>query len=301
MANYTLEVQCAPQRAGAGSSQLAFWDGHGEGSSAPGLGQPGTNILGESEPDVAPARKVDDLKSVELCAGAGGQALGLHSAGFTHVALVEWDKDACATLRHNGRPWGWDGCVHQADVRRWRPEGDLGQIALVSAGVPCPPFSIAGKQLGPNDERDLFPALLDVVDLIRPRAVQAENVRGLLSRRFDEYRSGVESRLGDLGYVVYWRLLNACDFGVAQLRPRTVMVALSPGDAEHFSWPEPPLLIPPTVGEVLIDSMRSRGWEGAEAWAALANQIAPTLVGGSRKHGGPDLGPTRARQAWARG
>jgi len=69
--------------------------------------------------------------------------------------------------------------------------------------------------------------------------------------------------------------------------------------AAHFSWPEPAAEPPPTVGDVLDDLMRSRGWPGADAWRAGAQRIAPTIVGGSKKHGGPDLGPTRARQAWA--
>lgn len=237
--------------------------------------------------------------SVELCAGAGGQALGLHQAGFEHLALVELDADACATLRTNGKKWGWDQRVHCADIRRWKPP-DLGEVDLVAAGVPCPPFSIAGKQLGHEDERDLFPTLLDLVEALEPRAVQAENVRGLLGSRFEEYREAVEDRLREMGYLTEWQLLNACDFGVAQLRPRTVMVALRPDDMEQFEWPTGKLSSPPTVGEKLLKSMSARGWEGAEAWAELANNIAPTLVGGSKKHGGADLGPTRSRRAWAR-
>jgi DNA (cytosine-5)-methyltransferase 1 len=244
------------------------------------------------------------IPSVEVCAGAGGQALGLYDAGFEHVALVELDPHACATLRRNGESRGWANHVHQADLRTWfetwdRPDG-AEEIGLLSGGVPCPPFSIAGKQLGHDDQRDLFPALLDLVEALEPRAVQVENVRGLLSAKFDEYRAGVEERLLGLGYQAQWQLLNACDFGVAQLRPRTVLVALKPEDAKRFKWPTPAPSKPPTVGELLLDSMSGRGWEGAASWAESACQIAPTLVGGSRKHGGPDLGPTRARKAWAR-
>lgn len=238
--------------------------------------------------------------SVEVCAGAGGQALGLHQAGFEHLALVELDTDACRTLRSNGKKWGWDQRVHEADLRCWQPPADLGDVDLVAGGVPCPPFSIAGKQLGHEDERDLFPALLDIVEALEPRAVQAENVRGLLGRRFDYYREQVEDRLLELGYLTQWQLLNACDFGVSQLRPRTVMVALRPDDMKHFEWPMGRTSSPPTVGAKLLKSMASGGWEGAAAWAEQANNIAPTLVGGSKKHGGPDLGPTRARREWAR-
>src|SRR6202035_4495347 len=180
------------------------------------------------------------------------------------------------------------------------PPSDLGEIDLLAGGVPCPPFSIAGKQLGHEDERDLFPAVIRLARTLSPRAVLVENVKGLLTCRFDSYRQQIEEEFGNLGYQVQWKLLNACDFGVPQLRPRTAMVALLPEDVQHFAWPEPSGEKAPTVGETLLASMSSNGWKGAKAWAKQANQIAPTLVGGSRKHGGPDLGPTRARAAWAR-
>ena len=238
--------------------------------------------------------------SVEICAGAGGQAIGLHEAGFEHLALVEYDADACRTLRHNGEPLGWAPRVHHADVRAWEPSAELRNVTLVSGGVPCPPFSIAGKQLGHDDERDLFPALIDLVETLTPRAVQAENVRGLLSKKFEPYRHAIERRLSHLGYVTMWRLIIASDCGVPQLRPRTIMVALRPDDAAHFDWPTPAEAPPPTVGQTLFESIAAGGWEGAAEWASAADSIAPTLVGGSRKHGGADLGPTRAKRAWSR-
>jgi DNA (cytosine-5)-methyltransferase 1 len=204
-------------------------------------------------------------------------------------------------LRINGERLGWlEGCIHRADLRTWEPPSDIGEVDLLAAGVPCPPFSVAGKQLGHKDERDLFPAVVRLAQSLEPRAILVENVRGLLTSRFDGYRKRVEHELSELGYQVQWKLLNACDFGVPQLRPRTAMVALLREDVSHFEWPKPTTNKAPTVGEVLLPSMASNGWKGATAWAKLANQIAPTLVGGSRKHGGPDLGPTRARAAWAR-
>ena len=238
--------------------------------------------------------------SVEVCAGAGGQALGLHDAGFEHLALVELESVACETLRVNGARRGWVGRVHQADLTTWKPDASLRGVTLLSGGVPCPPFSIAGKQLGSDDERDLFPVLLALAEELEPRAIQVENVRGLLGSKFDAYRGNVEAQLLELGYLTQWQLLNACDYGVSQLRPRTVMVAMRPGDMKHFKWPNPKPQEPPTVGELLLESMKANGWNGAEAWATQADGIAPTLVGGSKKHGGPDLGPTRARRAWAR-
>jgi site-specific DNA-cytosine methylase len=99
------------------------------------------------------------LTSIELCAGAGGQALGLEQAGFRHLAVVELDHHACATLRVN-RPY-WN--TVQEDVTAWHAERYRGQVDLLAAGVPCPPFSKAGRQLGADDVRDLFPHALRIV------------------------------------------------------------------------------------------------------------------------------------------
>jgi DNA (cytosine-5)-methyltransferase 1 len=234
------------------------------------------------------------LTAIELCAGAGGQAIGLDLAGFEHVAAVEIDAHACATLRLN-RP-GWHVC--QEDLRNFSGAPFRG-VDLLAGGVPCPPFSIAGKQLGADDERDLFPEALRLVEEIRPSAVMLENVRGLAAERFADYRASVLGRLERLGYVPSWRVLNASDYGVPQLRPRFILVALRPAAAEHFAWPKPHREVP-TVGNTLGDLMAAAGWPGAPAWIAGAQALAPTIVGGSKKHGGPDLGPTRARLEWAR-
>lgn len=233
--------------------------------------------------------------SIEICAGGGGQAIGLEQAGFDHMAAVELEPHSCATLRAN-RPY-WN--VLQEDVTKWRASDYASAVDLFAGGVPCPPFSKAGKQLGGMDDRDLFPQALRLVRECRPRAVMLENVRGLLDAAFDGYRAALDSELEAEGYKPSWRLLNASDFGVPQLRPRTLLVALRPEVSEHFEWPRPLRSPAPTVGEALLEQMASRGWPGAGKWAARADKIAPTLVGGSHKHGGPDLGPTRARRAWA--
>jgi len=237
------------------------------------------------------------ITSIELCAGAGGQALGLEQAGFRHEGLVEIDRHCCTTLRFNRPKWQ----VFQKDLRDFVEEDAhvFKGIDLVAGGLPCPPFSIASKQLGERDERNLFPAALDLVDITRPRAVMIENVRGLLAASFEEYRQQIKLRFEKMGYWVEWRLLNASDFGVPQLRPRVVIVALRREIADLFSWPTGGGHKPPTVGEALYDLMAKKGWKGARAWKKRANDIAPTIVGGSLKHGGPDLGPTRAKRAWA--
>jgi DNA (cytosine-5)-methyltransferase 1 len=240
---------------------------------------------------------VTDLEVVEICAGAGGQALGLERAGFEHALAVELDGSACATLRAN-RP-GWK--VAQGDVADpevWEPAAYAG-VDLVAGGVPCPPFTVAGRQLGATDERDLFAWAVELCGRIRPRALLLENVRGLSLNRFGAYRQHVLDRLRELGYVPGWQLLQASSFGVPQLRPRSVLVAVREVDAPWFRWPAPSEVAPPTVGETLGDLMGARGWPGADRWARRASGIAPTIVGGSKKHGGADLGPTRAKRAWA--
>lgn len=237
---------------------------------------------------------MSEITSIEICAGAGGQALGLEMAGFNHAALVEIEPPACETLRQNRPEWN----VIEGDLREFSGKPFKG-VELLAGGVPCPPFSKAGKQLGAEDERDLFPEAIRLVDECRPQAVMLENVRGILDAVFDDYRNKVEKQLKKLGYVPGWKLLNASDYGVPQLRPRVVFVGIQKDLADKFTWPEPGLVTAPTVGETLYDLMKTNGWKGAARWKKQANSIAPTLVGGSKKHGGPDLGPTRAKRAWA--
>src|ERR1700722_7928975 len=189
------------------AAATAAWDPRHDGSSRQnrGLTSSGGGIVGE-------------LTVVEICAGAGGQALGLEQAGFTHAAAIELDPDACQTLRVNRGDWK----VIEDDVANLDGRAFAG-ADLFAGGVPCPPFSVAGKQLGRDDERDLFPEALRLIEEMRPRAVLLENVRGLGTRRFDAYRAQVLGRLSGLGYRSWWQLLNASDHGVPQLRPRFVL------------------------------------------------------------------------------
>ena len=235
------------------------------------------------------------LTSIEICAGAGGQALGLAMAGFVHVALVEYEKEYCDTLTFNRPEWN----VIHTDVRDFSGLPYRGKIDLLSGGVPCPPFSVAGKQLGSDDERDLFPEAIRLVKEINPRAVMLENVRGFLDPIFNEYRENIIESISSLGFKVQIKLLKANDYGVPQLRPRIVIVGIRNDISREFHYPEEHPEKSPTVGKVLYDLMKEKSWKGAKQWAKNANTIAPTIVGGSKKHGGPDLGPARARKAWA--
>jgi DNA (cytosine-5)-methyltransferase 1 len=237
---------------------------------------------------------VSELTCLEICAGAGGQSRGLELAGFGHALALEIDSDATETLRLNRPDWN----IVEGDVRNLDGAQFHG-VDLLAGGVPCPPFSVAGGQLGADDERDLFPEALRLVREVGPAAVMLENVKGLAERKFSDYRQAVIDELEGFGYEVHWQVLNACEYGVPQLRPRFVLVAIKRRYAAHFSWPTP-TSTPLTVGEVLYPLMAANGWPGAKAWAKRANSIAPTIVGGSHKHGGPDLGPTRARADWLR-
>lgn len=224
------------------------------------------------------------LTSIELCAGGGGQALGLEMAGFKHLCLIDNDHASVETLRLNRPHWN----IVESDLHKFNGKSFRG-VDLVAGGVPCPPFSIAGKQLGLHDERDLFREAIRIVSEAKPRAVMLENVRGLLDPKFQNYRERITGKLDELGYSAQWKLLSASEYGVPQLRPRVVLVALRKQLAKSFKWPIPQLDLPPTVGEVLKDLMEKNGWKCAAEWAKKANDIAPTIVGGSKKHGGPIL------------
>ena len=164
---------------------------------------------------------------------------------------------------------------------------------------PAHPFLWLGKQLGADDERDLFPEALRIIEEAQPAAVMLENVAGFASSKFSDYRTDLFRKLDRLGYRAEWQLLNASDFGVPQLRPRFVLVGLRVNHFNAFEWPLP-TFPGETVGTILQDLMAENGWPGALKWVGRANGIAPTIVGGSKKHGGPDLGPTRAKEQWRR-
>ncbi|MCL5098297.1 MAG: DNA cytosine methyltransferase [Candidatus Omnitrophica bacterium] len=207
------------------------------------------------------------MDSIELFAGGGGLALGLHAAGFSPVAIVERDADSCRTLRENwlGRmganPHLFDTDIRKVDFHEWE-----GRVQLVSGGPPCQPFSIGGKHRGYHDERDMFPNAVRVVRAVRPEAFIFENVRGLLRKSFAKYfgyvllqleypdltRGGDEawtehlSRLEEhhtggiergLRYRVVFQRVNAADFGVPQLRERVVIVGFRWDIQERWSFP----------------------------------------------------------------
>lgn len=176
--------------------------------------------------------------AVELFASGGGLALGAERAGFRHEALVEWDPDACDTLRAKWGdrvvvgPYG-EGDVRRLDFHRW--DG----VDLIAGGPPCQPFSTAGTREMDEDPRDMFPEMLRAVEEARPRAAFIENVAGLLKGDARAYFKRAIARLEGFGYDVAWRLVNFADHGVPQKRERVIAVALRRDLGARFEWPAP--------------------------------------------------------------
>jgi DNA (cytosine-5)-methyltransferase 1 len=245
---------------------------------------------------------MEALTVAELCTGGGGQAIGLERAGFTPRVLAEIDMDCCRTLQLNRPHWP----VLQGDITAMPGLADSieGRIHLLAAGLPCTPHSRGGRQLGTDDERHLWDAALGHIAALRPRAVMLETSNAILSGRFDDERNGTLTTLGQLGYIVpAWREIDCSWYGVPQRRRRAVLVAFLSARAafRRFTWPQPDPELPPTVGEALYPLAGAGGWfPGAAHWAAKADGIAPTVVGGSTKHGGADLGASQGKAAWRR-
>ena len=205
------------------------------------------------------------MNSVEIFAGGGGMALGMRRAGFSHEALIEWWSPAANILRHNAERdsdlWTTDHVV-QDDVRKVTSElAGLGSVNLVAGGPPCQPFSLAGAGAGHSDDRNMFPAALDVVRTLMPEYVVFENVPGLSRPSFapyldyvrdqlrrpeigpeagelwDEHHSRIRSSTFQDLYRVYQEEIEAADLGVAQCRKRIFLIAIRADVAGAGSWP----------------------------------------------------------------
>ncbi len=212
------------------------------------------------------------MKSVELFAGAGGLAMGCEIAGFEHLAVVEWDRWACDTVRENQRRGypllaGWR--LHEGDVRHFDWSSIPQDIELLAGGPPCQPFSIGGKHRAHADARDMFPATVEILRNLRPKAFIVENVKGLTRSSFASYfnyvklqlefpevpplenedwaehfaRLEAESRSGKRKgkgrtYNVTSKLLNAANYGVPQKRERVFIIGFRDDLDIEWSFPE---------------------------------------------------------------
>ncbi|MCF1469830.1 DNA cytosine methyltransferase [Agrobacterium vitis] len=200
---------------------------------------------------------------VELCAGAGGLALGLERAGFEHVALIEMNRNAVATLRANRPDWN----VVQADIRKvdfkeYREQ----RIDLLTGGLPCTPFSTVGQKKGRHDENNLMMEGVRAIREIAPKAFLFENVEGLLHSRHADYVAFLLREFSKAGYSTEIHRINAKDYGVAQNRSRIMLVGMRKDLAGAFRMPRKFPELATNVGVALVDLMGEKGWEGADAW-----------------------------------
>ncbi len=254
-----------------------------------------------TDPRVVPTGR--RMRSVEFCAGAGGLALGLEQAGFDPILLLDNRDVACATLRTNRPHWN----VLNKDLLKFEPQFDLSQsidIDLLAAGLPrVKSAATASRQRGSSWELELLETTGRLASELSPRALLIENVPDMVTRpEYRESRSCVEKYLDTAGYEYRWLVIDARDFGVPQHRLLGMLVALRDGGITRFetSLTAPPPSLNLTVGTVLRPSMGAHGWPQVDEWAAQADQIAPTIVGGSWDRGGGDLGPQGSVRAWAR-
>ncbi|MFJ1802693.1 DNA cytosine methyltransferase [Streptomyces sp. NPDC088180] len=239
------------------------------------------------------------LRFVDVCAGAGGLALGFEKAGFDPVLLLDKKRIACETLRMNRPTWN----VLEADLLDFDPaeHRQTYDVDLLSAGLPRVKSNATVARVETQEEQRLLEASVLLAHAIQPRALVIENVPGLVdSPRFESIRDFIRKELDHLGYRFRWFVLNAADFGVPQDRRQGVLVALKDQYFDAFEPPAPTVKEHLPVGRALRGSVGARGWPGADAWAAQAISVAPTLVGGSDNRGGADLGPTGSKKAWAR-
>jgi DNA (cytosine-5)-methyltransferase 1 len=178
-----------------------------------------------------------DFYVLELFAGAGGLAVGLEQAGLKCVALNEWDKYACETLRKNRPNWN----VLEGDIREFDFSEYNGKVDCVTGGFPCQAFSYAGKKLGLADARGtLFYEFARVVKEVSPSICIGENVKGLLSHDGGRTLEGMISILDEIGYrVLPARVLRAVQYNVPQKRERLILVGVRKDIEMDFEYPEP--------------------------------------------------------------
>ncbi len=178
------------------------------------------------------------FKTLELFAGAGGMALGFEKAGFDVIALNEIDKDACKTLNAN-RPY----CnIIAKDIAEVDFKSYNGLVDVVTGGLPCQPFSYAGKKLGFEDTRGtLFYEFARAITEVNPKIAVIENVRGLLTHENGQTLATMVDILGEIGYNVVQpiQVLKAVEHGVPQKRERLFIIAIRKDLDLEFMYPTP--------------------------------------------------------------
>lgn len=215
----------------------------------------------------------EPITNIELFAGAGGLALGLDQAGLTGVEYVEFDHDACDTLRANRPNWNVvEGDIHDVDFTEYK-----GKVDIVTGGFPCQAFSYAGKKMGFEDTRGtLFHEFARCVKEVQPKMFLAENVRGLLSHDHGRTFETIINVFEGLGYTTQKKVLNACYYGVGQKRERIVIVGIKNGllDKIHFDYPTPDETWT-TLREALKDCPKSDGESYSPKKKAVMDLVPP--------------------------
>lgn len=202
------------------------------------------------------------MKSLELFSGSGGLAEGLRLSGFKHEALIEWNKDACNSLRENfkGVP------VYEMDIRNVDFK-QFSNIDVLAGGPPCQPFSLGGKAKGNQDERDMFPYAINAIRELEPKAFLFENVKGLLRQSFSSYfkyiilqltypeiiikqsesweshlnrleKINISGNYQGLKYNVAYKLINSANYGIPQKRERVIIIGIKDSLKIEWSFPK---------------------------------------------------------------
>ena len=188
--------------------------------------------------ELMPQQQQQGLRAMSLFSGGGGLDLGFECAGFEHVASFDTLEICGTTLRRNRPQWkvlsGIEGDVAKVNWAAYKSTVDL-----IHGGPPCQPFSVAGRQNGSKDTRDMWPAFIDAVLTIKPDAFVAENVPGLLDPKFSEYvNKTILAPLKPSYHIAKFKAV-ASDFGVPQVRKRVFFVGFrSPQAAEAFEVPQ---------------------------------------------------------------
>jgi DNA (cytosine-5)-methyltransferase 1 len=244
--------------------------------------------------DLMPAIRPHGLTSLSLFSGGGGLDLGFERAGFRNVASYDV-LDVCgATLRANRPGWEVFSGEKEGDVaqRSWRAYRG---VDIVQGGPPCQPFSIAGKQAGANDPRNMWPAFVASILAVRPAAFIAENVPGLLDPKFKSFVAENIIRPLDRSYYLTTFRIGADEFGVPQTRKRVFIVGFrqaaharrfyrptpthsgEPGDLAPLNTTRHSLGLDDIGFDVLAPTLRS-GFTGPRNTTGVVNSKASLLV-----------------------
>lgn len=252
--------------------------------------------------ELMPLDERQELGALSLFSGCGGLDLGFERAGYTHRASYEILEDAATTIEKAREAWevhgGDDGDVTRVNWRPWRDEVDM-----VHGGPPCQPFSSAGRQRGPDDDRDMFPEFVRAVRQTYPVAFLAENVPALNQRKFEPYlREAVFDPLSTRYHMLRFEL-RAQHFGVPQVRRRLFIVGFRRArDFNRFRTPDPTHLAHDDSGDQdprprCMGARRALGLP-ATGYDAAAPTLRSSLTG--PRHTTSILSSVSARRHWSR-